>query len=67
MCTIVPAITGLLGIIPILFYDLVGKKRERMYADLLKRREDASRKAASGDKEAMAALAKEQLEIGSHK
>ena len=67
MCTIVPAITGLLGIIPILFYDLVGNKRERMYADLLKRREDASRKAASGDKEAMAALAKEQLEIGSHK
>lgn len=66
MCTIIPAITGILGIVPILFYDLVGEKRERMYAELLKRREEASKKAASGDKEAIEALAKEQLEIASH-
>ncbi len=67
MCTIIPALTGILGIVPILFYDLVGDKRERMYAELLKRREDASKKASSGDKESISALAKEQLDVASRK
>ncbi len=38
MFTILPALTGSLGIIPMLFYDLDGKKKERMYAELLSRR-----------------------------
>ena len=36
--TILPAVTGIFGIFPILFYDLDGKKKEQMYADLLARR-----------------------------
>lgn len=38
MCTIVPIVTGLLSIIPKLFYDLSGEKLERMYEELNKRR-----------------------------
>lgn len=64
MCTIIPSITSLFGIIPMLFYDLAGEKRERMYAELLARRDEASRKATNGDKEALQQIAKEQLEIG---
>lgn len=63
MATIISSVTGLLGIIPILFYDLTGEKRERMYAELLARREEASKLAMSGDKDAMEKLAKSQLEI----
>ena len=50
MFTIIPAVTGALGIIPMLFYDLDGKKKERMYADLLQRRQAASEKASVGEK-----------------
>ena len=67
MCTLVPTLTGLLGVIPILFYDLSGEKREKMYAELLARREEASKKAATGDKAAMEELAREQLEVGKQK
>lgn len=38
MFTIIPAITGSLGIIPMLFYDLNNDKKERMYKELLARR-----------------------------
>ncbi len=38
MFTIIPALTGSFGIIPMLFYDLTGKKKEVMYAELLARR-----------------------------
>lgn len=51
MFTIVPAVTGSLGIIPMLFYDLNGKKKERMYAELLERRKAASEAASVGDVE----------------
>ena len=65
MATIIPTVTGLLGIVPILFYDLSGEKRERMYAELLARREEDAKIAMSGDKEAIEKLAKEQLSVGS--
>ncbi len=48
MFTIIPALTGSFGIIPMLFYDLHGKKKEQMYAELLQRRKEASL-AASED------------------
>lgn len=48
MFTIVPAVTGAFGIIPMLFYDLTGKKKEIMYAELLKRRKEASVAASAG-------------------
>ncbi|MBQ3006266.1 MAG: MFS transporter [Clostridia bacterium] len=38
MCTIVPIVTGLLSIIPKLFYDLSGEKLEKMYEELNERR-----------------------------
>ena len=64
MFTIVPAVTGALGIFPMLFYDLHGKKKERMYAELLQRRKDAAAVVSSGDKEAVEALAEEQMKLG---
>ena len=53
MFTIVPAMTGTLGIIPMLFYDLHGKKKELMYAELLERRKAASLAASDGDLDAV--------------
>lgn len=38
MCTLLPVVTGILSIIPQLFYDLQGKERDRMYAELRERR-----------------------------
>ncbi|NLO46654.1 MAG: hypothetical protein GX107_09240 [Clostridiales bacterium] len=38
MCTILPVVTGVLSIIPKLFYDLGGDKRDRMYCELHERR-----------------------------
>lgn len=52
MFTIIPAVTGSLGIIPMLFYDLNNEKKEAMYADLLRRRQQASL-AATNDASAV--------------
>jgi Na+/melibiose symporter-like transporter len=38
MCTLAPGLTGMLGIIPKLFYDLSPEKKERMYSELAIRR-----------------------------
>lgn len=38
MCTLAPGLTGLLGIVPKLFYDLDSKKRAQMYNELAERR-----------------------------
>ena len=38
MCTIVPIVTGILSIVPKLFYNLSGEKLERMYEELNERR-----------------------------
>ena len=67
IATIIPTLTGLLGIIPILFYDLSGEKRERMYAELLVRREEMAAKLADATTEEIQAIGKEQMEIGSKK
>ena len=63
MFTIVPAVTGALGIVPMLFYDLHGKKKEIMYAELLERRQKASVVASSGSREDLEQLADEQLHV----
>ncbi len=60
MFTIVPSITGALGIIPLFFYDLTGKKKEAMYADLLARRAEVSTAVGSGDADALAKAAELQ-------
>ena len=38
MCTLLPVVTGILSIIPQLFYDLSGEKKDRMYMELRERR-----------------------------
>jgi hypothetical protein len=44
-----------------LFYDLNGKKKELMYAELLERRKKAAEVASEGDSAAMQAYAEEQI------
>ncbi len=63
MCTVIPFVTGSLGIIPKLFYDLTGKKRERMYEDLMSRRAKVTKDATVGDAESMARASETQKSI----
>ncbi len=65
LATVISSATGLLGIIPILFYDLGGEKRERMYAELLARREATAAKAADATADELKALGKEQMDVAS--
>ncbi|MEI6579892.1 MAG: MFS transporter [Eubacteriales bacterium] len=65
MSTIVPFITGSLGIIPKLFYDLTGKRRDKMYEDLLSRRAQVSKDASTGNSEDLARAAEFQMKIDS--
>lgn len=51
MFTIIPSVTGSLGIIPMLFYDLDGEKKKKMYADLMERRAKMQKTANSGSAE----------------
>lgn len=62
MFTIIPSLTGSLGIIPMLFYDLDGKKKEVMYAELLERRAALQKAADEGSTEALEAASRKQLE-----
>lgn len=62
MFTIIPAVTGSLGIIPMLFYDLDNAKKERMYSELIARRKLVSDALAS-DTENIFELAESVNEI----
>lgn len=64
MFTIIPAVTGSLGIIPMLFYDLNNKKKEQMYAELLERRRVMSVIAADGDVGMLEKAAESQINVG---
>ncbi|MDR1630330.1 MAG: MFS transporter [Oscillospiraceae bacterium] len=63
MATALPFVTSLLGVIPKLFYDLSGAKRDTMYAELLQRRAEASVQASGGDAESMKLLAAQQMSV----
>lgn len=67
MFTIIPSLTGIIGIVPMLFYDLSGEKREKMYAELLQRREAMNATVDSGDADAIAKLAEAQMHIADSK
>lgn len=54
MCTLLPVVTGILSIVPQLFYDLQGEKRDRMYLELRERREALKAQVAKLDSEAEA-------------
>lgn len=60
--TIIPVLTGMFQVIPIAFYDLSGKKREKMYTELLERRACMANALTCGDAEAIAKLAEEQMQ-----
>ena len=45
MYTLIPSLLGIIGVIPMFFYDLTGKKREKMYAELTERRLKLSKEA----------------------
>ncbi len=45
MCTLLPTVTSVFGLIPKFFYDLSGEKRERMYRELMERRQSIIDKA----------------------
>ena len=49
MTTIIPIVTGSLGLIPKFFYDLGGEKREKMYEELLARRAAAQKVLSTGE------------------
>lgn len=40
MCTLLPTVTSVFGLIPKFFYDLSGEKKERMYSELAQRRKE---------------------------
>ena len=63
----IPFVTGSLGIIPKLFYDLTGKKRDKMYEDLLTRRSQVSKDASTGNGEDLARAAEYQMSINKPK
>ncbi len=64
MFTVMPMITTSLSIIPILFYDLSGKKRDKMYEELLARRSLMASEVAAGDAEALEKVKQQQMSIG---
>lgn len=64
MSTVIPLVTGSLSIIPKLFYDLTGDKRDKMYEDLLARRAQISKEVSGGDAESMARAAESQQNVG---
>jgi Na+/melibiose symporter-like transporter len=63
MSTVIPFLTGSLGIVPKLFYDLAGKKRDDMYLDLFERRAQVSKDVSGGDGEGLARAAETQNNV----
>ncbi len=63
MFTVMPMVTTFLSIIPILFYDLSGKKRDKMYEELLARRALMASEATSGDIDALEKVKAQQRAI----
>jgi sugar (glycoside-pentoside-hexuronide) transporter len=41
--TVIPALLGIVGVVPMFFYDLTGKKREKMYKELTQQRLEKSK------------------------
>lgn len=66
MFTIIPAVTGSLGIIPMLFYDLNNDKKEIMYAELIERRRLMSNAVGSGDMDEIVLAAEAQLSLSNN-
>ncbi len=64
LATVLPMVTSSFGIIPLLFYDLSGKKRDKMYEELLARRAVMSATVTNGDSDAVENLKNQQKSVG---
>ncbi len=64
MFTVIPAVTGSLGIIPMLFYDLDNSKKEKMYAELLERRRLMNDAVESDGKDMLELAVNAQVNVG---
>ncbi len=62
LSTGLPVITGALGVIPKFLYPLTGKRRDRMYKELLERREAIAHAAKNADAEEMKRIGRMQME-----
>jgi len=60
LSTGLPVITGALGILPKFFYPLTGENRDRMYAELVPRREDTAKAVNSASPEELEAIKQQQ-------
>ena len=47
MSVLLPVATGIFGLVPKLFYDLSGEKKDRMYSELYARRQLATQEASA--------------------
>jgi Na+/melibiose symporter-like transporter len=65
MGTVIPFITGSLGIIPKMMYDLSGKKKEQMYEELMARRSQVAKDASTGNNDDLVRAAELQMSINS--
>ena len=63
MFTVMPMITTSLSIIPLLFYDLSGKKRDKMYEELLARRAMMASEVTTGDSDSLDKVKAQQKAI----
>ncbi|OQA49313.1 MAG: Glucuronide carrier protein [Firmicutes bacterium ADurb.Bin300] len=62
LCTGVPVITGALGVVPKLFYNLTGEKRDKMYEELFERRERLAEETKNATAEEMKRIGRAQME-----
>ncbi|MCR5041442.1 MAG: MFS transporter [Clostridia bacterium] len=58
-----PFLTGMFSIIPILFYDLAGEKKEKMYAELLQRRSELASVSTTGSAEDLEEVSRRQMSV----
>lgn len=62
LCTGVPVITGALGVLPKMFYNLTGEKRDKMYKELFERREKLALQTKNATVEEMKEIGRAQIE-----
>ena len=61
LCTGFPVITGALGVVPKLFYNLTGEKREKMYEELFERRERLAQATKNASADEMKEIGRAQM------
>ena len=62
LCTGVPVITGALGVLPKMFYNLTGERRDKMYEELFERRALLAEQTKNATAEEMLEIGKAQME-----